>query len=103
VAYNYAREAAKARKWAANEEKRKERERRRAEAQERRNRGRIAGAIITGAIGAYGATTNLPQTGSAPLRDEARSSAQEERTSRARTQRGATRDQGNHNRGSGRS
>lgn len=65
--------------------------------------GRIAGAIITGAIGTYGVTTNPPQSGSAPLRDEARSSTQEERTSRARTQRGATRDQGSRNRGSGRS
>lgn len=73
----------------------KKRERRGNGGNRRRNTGRIAGAVITGAIGAYGATTNLPQSGSAPLRDEGRSSVQEERTSRARTQRGATRDQGN--------
>jgi len=60
----------------------------------RRRVGPIAGAIITGAMGVYGAASNPPQSGHAPLRDEARTTVHEERNRRARIQRDATRDKG---------
>jgi hypothetical protein len=66
-----------------------------------RRAGRVAGAIVSGAITVTGATTNLPQSGSQPLKNVADSTVQSERSNRGRTQRGGTRDQGNRNGGSG--
>jgi len=55
--------------------------------------GLITEAIITG-VSVYGALSSPPQSGYAPLKDEADTSVYEERTKRARIQRGATRDKG---------
>lgn len=63
---------------------------------------RIAGAVISGAMTITGATTSLPQSGYAPLQDEAKSSVQNERSRQGRDQRGETRNRGNRTGGSGR-
>jgi|GEM_PF-3288891 len=65
-----------------------------------RRTGRATVAIVTGAIGVYGVTTGIPQSGSQPLKDEADASVQSERSNRARSHRGATRDKGNRTGGS---
>ena len=55
--------------------------------------GLIAGAIITG-VSVYGTLSSPPQSGYAPLKDEADTLAYEERNRQARILRGATRDKG---------
>jgi hypothetical protein len=55
--------------------------------------GGVTGAVVSGAItlaGAYGDVTSVPQSGDAPLRDEAKTFVQEERTKQARILRRGT-------------
>jgi hypothetical protein len=67
-----------------------------------RTAGRTARAVVSGAITLYGSAASLQHQPPTPLRNEGDVIGRTERTDRARTQRGATRDAGSRRGESGR-